>query len=226
MDKTEKAIKTVEVMTTILQNNDEVNKYLEKAKLSLKDEQKDLVIQVMGMLSSGTDEGSPIANILDVVVDILDDGKIKLTEMPKLMNVLVKNIKAIDIKEVNNEDHAVILKIVVFILDETKVIKIDDDELDLIMDSIDTAVFLFEQLDEIKIDIVNDKDSNKDSNKDSDDDSNNKDDNKDSEKNNDKDSEKNDDKDSVKNSNDNVVANNSDDEDDRTCNLCCFRLRF
>ena len=155
MDKTEKVLKTIEVMTIILKNNDEFKKYLEIAKLSLNEKQIDLINEVMKILSHENSKTSSIANIIDVMVDVFEDGKIKLIEMPKLLNILFKNIKIKNLKEINNEDLEIILKIIILILNETKVIKIDENEFDLIFESIDSSVFIFDQFEEININVTN-----------------------------------------------------------------------
>lgn len=134
MDKTEKIISTSQLILTILESDKEINKYLEKANISINKNKQTSIARILGILSNNQ---SSLDEIIDTLIDITEDGKIKLNEMIKLVNVLIKNIKNIDITKFNvaNEDFAVLLKLILVILDETGVINIKNDE-KLVFDSI------------------------------------------------------------------------------------------
>lgn len=179
MDNTKKAenmLKTSEAIVTILQTDEGINNYLKKADLKIGDKQLEIINKVLEILSVNTsdNEQSPLNELLDTLAEVMEDGKLKLNEMIKLVNVLVKNVKNIDVDsiEFGNEDFATLLKLLIIILDETKVIDIDNDQ-ELIFNSIDSCVFLIEQMGEVKIEIGSDKDSEKNNEKDSDDDDTN-----------------------------------------------------
>lgn len=176
MNNTEKAenmLKTSEAIVTILQTDEGINNYLKKSDLKIGNKQLEIINKVLEILSVNTsnDEQSPLNELLDTLSEVMEDGKLKLNEMIKLVNVLVKNVKNINVDsiEFGNEDFAVLLKLLIIILDETNVIDIDGDE-ELIFNSIDSCVFLIEQLGEVKIEIGNDNEKNNE--KDSDDDTN------------------------------------------------------
>lgn len=166
MDKTEKLLKTSEALVTILQTDDGINNYLKKADLKIGENQLQVINKVLQILS----ENSPVVNeqfalneLLETLSEIMEDGKLKLNEMIKLVNVLVKNVKNINVDaiEFGNDDVGVLLKLLIIILDETNVIDIKEQE-NMIFTSIDTCVFLINQMGEIKIEICSAVDDNRD----------------------------------------------------------------
>lgn len=152
MGETEKVLKTTETILTMLQLDDGINKYLEKANINIKQKDKDLINKLLALLTDYSLKEDPIGQIIEVLSDIMEDGKIKLNEIIKLMNVLIKNIKNINISniEVSNEDFALLLKVIIIILDDVKVIDMDKQE-ETIFDTIDSCVFLIDQFEEIEI---------------------------------------------------------------------------
>lgn len=157
MDKTEKLLKTSEALVTILQTDDGINNYLKKADLKIGENQLQVINKVLQILS----ENSPVVNeqfalneLLETLSEIMEDGKLKLNEMIKLVNVLVKNVKNINVDaiEFGNDDFGVLLKLLIIILDETNVINIKEQE-NMIFTSIDSCVFFIDNIGEIKIEI-------------------------------------------------------------------------
>ena len=96
--------------------------------------------------------------LLKPLSDVMKDGKFKLNEMITLMNVLVKNVRNIDFSDsqIDNEDFAILLKLIIIVLDETNVIDTGKD-IDGIFNSIDSSVFLIDQFQEINIEKNDDK---------------------------------------------------------------------
>jgi hypothetical protein len=158
MNKTEQVIKTSQLVLMILESDEGINKYLEKANLSINDEKKQSISRILGALSNGVDEQSPLNDIIETLSDVMEDGKFKLNEMIVLMNVLVKHVKDIDLSEIEieNEDFATLLKLIIIVLDETNVVEMGEDT-DFIFTSIDTSVFLIDQIKEINVEINDDK---------------------------------------------------------------------
>jgi hypothetical protein len=161
MDETEKILNTSQLVLTILESDEGINKYLKKTNISIDKNKQTSITKILSVLSNDVDGKSSLNEIIDTLTDITEDGKIKLNEIIKLVNVLIKNVKDIDITEFNidNEDFAVLLKLILVILDETGVINIEDDG-KLVFDSIDSCVFLLNQMQEVEVEI-NDSDSDK-----------------------------------------------------------------
>lgn len=199
MDKQEKTIKTVEVVLKILENDSEMNKYLSKGNIHVDENKQQLISKILNLFSN--ENSHPINEVVDTLEDVLEDKKIKLSEMVKLVNVFVKIIKDLKITriEIGNEELVIVIKLIMIILDEIKIINIENNELELIFETIDSCVFLFDQLDEVEINTISDKDS---------------------EKNSEKDSEKNSEKDSDKETNTTII------DEKLTCKCLCFKFRF
>lgn len=166
MDKQEKTIKTVEVLLKLLENDEEMNKYLSKGNIHINESKQQLVSKILNLFSN--EKSHPINTIIDALEDILEDKKIKLSEMVKLVNIFVKIIKDLKITriDIGNEELVIVIKLIIIIFDEIKIINIENNELELIFETIDSCVFLFEQLDEVELEIstISDEDS-KDSKK-------------------------------------------------------------
>jgi hypothetical protein len=162
MNKTEQILKTSQVILTIIEMDDGINKYLKKADLNFSKNKVEIVTKILNILSVNDDNTSILSEIIETLTEIMEDGKIKLNEIIKLVNVIVKNIKNvknINITEFSNEDFAVLVKLLIIILYETESIDINT-EIELIFNSIDSCVLLIEQMDKINIKInSNNKDN-------------------------------------------------------------------
>lgn len=170
MEGTEKVLKTTESILTVLQTNNGINKYLNKADIYVEEKDRELLNELLILLTDYSLKEDPIGQIIETLFDIMEDDKIKVNEIIKLLNVLIKNIK--NIKNINssnikieNKDFALLLKTIIIILDDIDIIDIDE-QAQSIFNTIDSCVFLIDQFDDINIEVNNNyKNNNKNNDK-------------------------------------------------------------
>ena len=93
--------------------------------------------------------------IINEVLKVLSDGKLELYEIPKLINVIHEALCNINSIKITTNDVGVLIKFILFILIETKLIKLSTEDFDFVSNLIDTSMILLNKSVEIKLPKIN-----------------------------------------------------------------------
>ena len=150
-DKYTNLIQLIDVM---LSSNDKFVNLTNQLKLS--NTQSEQIKNILAMLTNTTNGSRPIKNIVDAVSEALSDNKLEAHEIPKIINVIYDTFKKLNTKIViSSQEIGIIIKLILIILTETKVVKISDNDNKLINGVIDMSIILLNKPVEIDITKMN-----------------------------------------------------------------------
>jgi hypothetical protein len=121
---------------------DEVEKLLYKNCCSIPKDKLIKLIKVLLALSIETKNNIPLNNIINSLIDIFEDGKLEVYEIPLLIKILNENILKQNITNISSEDFSLFLKLLIIILVELNIIKLNSTDIKIINVLIDTSLEL------------------------------------------------------------------------------------
>ena len=121
---------------------DEVEKLLHKNCCSIPKDKLIKLIKVLSALSIKTKNNIPLNNIINSLIDIFEDGKLEVHEIPLLIKILNENILKQNITNISSEDFSLFLKLLIIILVELNIIKLNSTDIKIINVLIDTSLEL------------------------------------------------------------------------------------
>lgn len=147
----------VEFIKLLLESNEKFNNLIASAKIILRPQQKTHIANLLKYMTSEINNSKqnekdlPIIVILNEIEKVLTDGKIELYEMPELVNVSYDALKKIKVINITTEDLGILIKILIFILIETKFIKLQNEQYNLIVKVLDASIKLMDKSVSVKI---------------------------------------------------------------------------
>ena len=147
----------VEFIKLLLESNEKFNNLIASAKIILRPQQKTHIANLLKYMTSEINNSKqnekdlPIIVILNEIEKVLTDGKIELYEMPELVNVSYDALKKIKVINIATEDLGILIKILIFILIETKFIKLQNEQYNLIVKVLDASIKLMDKSVSVKI---------------------------------------------------------------------------
>lgn len=136
--KTQQSFEIIQFITNI----DQVDKLLSKNLFSVPKDKLIKLLKVLNILSNETNGVIPLNNIIKTLDEIFKDGKLEIHEIPLLIKVLNENILKQHISNINSEDFALLLKLIIIILIELNVLKLNTTDIKIINTLIDTSLEL------------------------------------------------------------------------------------
>lgn len=145
--------KIIQLIKLILSTDENFNKLISNAKINIPSKQIKQIKNILNYLITQTkyENELPIVKIVQEILDILSDNKIELHEIPKLINLIHESFKNFETIKITSNDIGIIIKLILFILVETKTLKIKDDDYELFLSVIDTSMILLNKSVEIKM---------------------------------------------------------------------------
>jgi hypothetical protein len=136
-------IKKINNVLTLLSDieilaNDKFNKLLknvEKPKLKQ-------IIDLINSLSEKRKGRIPLFDIIDEIKNIYSDKKIELHEIPKLVSIIILEINKLNIKNIKVEDLSLLLKVLLILLNNNKIINLNEDNFEEIFNIVDESMVL------------------------------------------------------------------------------------
>ena len=146
-------VEIIELVKLILLTNDKFNEFVSKAKITIGTNQSNPIKNILNYLIGETnDDKPPIDNIINQVLEILSDNKVELYEIPTLINVIHESLKNLPTSvRITTHDISILIKLVLFILVETKTVKVSSEDYELISKVIDTSMVLLNKSVKIKV---------------------------------------------------------------------------
>lgn len=151
-------IEIIELIKLMLSTNDKFNKLVAKAKITIDTNQSSQIKNILNYLVGQTegDDKTPIDNVVKQALEILADNKVELYEIPSLINVIHESLINLPASvKITTQDIGILIKLVLFILVETKTVKVSSEDYELISKVIDTSMILLNKSVEIKLPKLN-----------------------------------------------------------------------
>ena len=144
----------IELIKLMLSTNDKFNELVSQAKITIDADQFSQIKNILNYLIGETrsDDKTPIDNVVKQALEILSDNKVELYEIPSLINVIHESLKNLPkYIKITTQDIGILIKFVLFILIETKTVKVSSENYELISKVIDTSMILLNKSIEIKV---------------------------------------------------------------------------
>jgi len=125
----------------LLVNKDKLTELLNKFNLNIPENVLNEILNVLTYLGNET-SNQPITIIMDELQNVLEDGKLEIYEIPQLISVITENIPKLNIKKFNSKNLSTLIKVLIIVLMNTKVIKINSEDFQLISKVIDSSLVL------------------------------------------------------------------------------------
>lgn len=144
-------IQIIQLIKLMLSTNENFDNLIAKANLNIPSNQSSQIKNILNFLiSNKTDKNKPINNIIQEILNILSDNKVELYEIPSLINVIHESFKNIDSIKIDTQDIGILIKLILFILVESKIVHLSSKDNKLIFNVIDTSMALLNKSVEIK----------------------------------------------------------------------------
>lgn len=128
------------IIKDILLSDERIKELLLKFKIELDANELKKFSSVIDFLNSQSNYNQ-INQIITALKEILSDGKIELYEIPELISIVYSNISYVNLK-LTEKEISILLKLIIYILMETNVIKINSQDFILISKTIDSSLKL------------------------------------------------------------------------------------
>lgn len=128
------------IIKDILLSDERIKELLLKSKIELDANELKKFSSVIDFLNSQSNYNQ-INQIITALKEILSDGKIELYEIPELISIVYSNISYVNLK-LTEKEISILLKLIIYILMETNVIKINSQDFILISKTIDSSLKL------------------------------------------------------------------------------------
>ena len=135
----------VSQISNLISNIEEVEKLLTKNLCSIPKDQLVKLLKVLSSLSVETNNVTPLNNIINFLTEIFKDGKLEIYEIPLLIKVLNENLLNQNITNITNiksADFSLLLKLLIIILVELNLLKVNSTDIKIINALIDTSLEL------------------------------------------------------------------------------------
>lgn len=139
------------LINLIITSNSKLNELVSKANLNITPQQTNELIDILKYISQEINGNSGIKNIINETIKISVDNKIELYEIPQLINVIYESLNGLNTITISTNDIGILLKIIIFILIDTNIIKIPSQDLLLINSLIEMSTTLLNKSVNIKI---------------------------------------------------------------------------
>ena len=147
-------VEIIELVKLMLSTNDKFNELVAEAKITIDANQSSQIKNILNYLIGETegDDKTPIDNVVKQALEILADNKVELYEIPSLINVIHESLKNLPASvRITTQDICILIKLVLFVLVETKTVKVSSEDYELISKVIDTSMVLLNKSVEIKV---------------------------------------------------------------------------
>jgi hypothetical protein len=141
----------IELSQLLLSTNDKFTELMSKAKININESQSVQIKNTLNYLNNETNGKRPINNIIDETLKVLADNKVELYEIPQLINVIHETFKNTSSITLKTSDLGILIKLILFMLIETKLIKMQSEDYELISKVIDTSMILLNTSVQIKL---------------------------------------------------------------------------
>jgi hypothetical protein len=126
----------------LLSNIDQVEQLLSKNLFSIPKNQLVKLLKVLVVLSNETNGVVPLNNIINSLNEVFQDGKLEVHEIPLLIKVLNENILQQHISNIDSDTFSLLLKLLIVILVELNILKLNTTDIKIINMLIDTSLDL------------------------------------------------------------------------------------
>jgi hypothetical protein len=126
----------------LLSNYDEIEILLTKNILTIPKDKLPKLLKVLSVLSQETNNVAPLNNIINVLNEIFKDSKLEIYEIPLLVKVVSENVSKENIANISSTDFSLLLKLLIVILIELKILKLNSTDVKIINTLIDTSLDL------------------------------------------------------------------------------------
>ncbi len=134
----------IDLISQIILDNNKIEEIIKKSTILIKPEGLAKIMEVIKFLSTETSEGcTQLKQIIDAITKVLADGKLETYEIPELVSVVYTNIPNTNIK-LTSYEVGVLLKLLILLLVESKVIKINELDYILVTKILDSSIKLLE----------------------------------------------------------------------------------
>ncbi len=137
---------SIKLIGLIITSNDKFTELISKSKISIPEKELEIISNVLNYLnnqSNQSKQSNQLTQIINELSKVLSDGKLELHEIPELISVIHTNIKDTNIK-LSGSQISLLLKVIIYILMEVNVIKINSGDFDTISKVIDASLKLLE----------------------------------------------------------------------------------
>ena len=136
------SLSEVSQISNLISNIEEVDKLLNKNLCSIPKDQLVKLLKVLSALSVETNNVAPLNNIINSLTEIFNDGKLEIYEIPLLIKVLNENVLNQNITNIKSADFSLLLKLLIIILVELNLLKVNSTDIKIINALIDTSLEL------------------------------------------------------------------------------------
>jgi hypothetical protein len=145
-------LELVNLVVSLLSSSNDFNEFITKYKITLNDSQSKKIKNILGVLNAeNINNQRPLNLIVNEIMNSLIDKKLELYEMPKIINVIHDSLKNVSSINVSTNDIGTLIKFILVILIETKIVKLSTNECELIINIIDTSIMLLYKTVQIKL---------------------------------------------------------------------------
>jgi len=149
-----------QLIQLLLCPNNKFNEFLFKSKITLNSKQRTQISNILEYLNKEIEGKKHLSNIIDEMIKFLSDKKSKFSsssvyEIPELVNVIHESLFNVKIINIITVDLGILVKIILLVLIETKIVKFYERNYDLIIKVIDTSILLLNKSTEIKLPTTN-----------------------------------------------------------------------
>ncbi len=127
------------ILISLIKSEEKINEILKKFNIEI---EKDLLKKILNIMEFSSSQSNDFFPVIDEVKKILLDGKIEVFEIPELINIINSNLKKSDLTELDENDYVLFIKVLLVVLIESGIIKINSEDLEIICKLIDASVKL------------------------------------------------------------------------------------
>ncbi len=139
---TDPTTSAISLIINLISNIDAVEKLLYKNLCCIQKDQLIRLLKVLSALTVETKDSTPLNNILNSLNEIFKDGKLEIHEIPLLIKVLNENVSKQKISNITYADFSLLLKLLIIILVELNILKLNVNDIKIINALIDTSLEL------------------------------------------------------------------------------------
>lgn len=136
-------VELIKAVSQLITSNEKIKELITKSKINIDDNELKIILNVLGYLNQQSTDSNQVKQIIGEITKVLADGKLELHEIPELVSVVTANIKEVNVK-LSTKQISILLKLIIYVLIEVKVVKINSEDFDLISKVIDTSLKLLE----------------------------------------------------------------------------------
>ncbi len=128
----------------LILDNSKIESLIKKSTIIIKPTELDKIMEVIKYLNTETvNSQSQLKDIILGISKAFSDGKLEPHEIPELVGLVYANIQNINIK-LTSVEISIMLKIIIYILIESNIIKINQGEFELVTKLLDSSLRLLE----------------------------------------------------------------------------------